>query len=461
MLSDEELKRKLESLSSVEFIQFTKACYHNLFVSKYYFDNSETIPIRVSNKLVINISGAQMREYLNVYLERFSTKKEQKDYKKFSETLTLCDGIFSSTRNRSVQRGVLLAQHNLNISSDGLRRFAYMNCILNKGMSLQEARAQFSALNKIYVILDGLTDLEKDVDIVQYIVELKRTNSYLLFQLRNHMDSYVRYRYSDCSLDEQKEQLELLETKLVAYEDRNTYKDGYRTIEELNLLEEARSTILDFTSSENKIEEYCHLHNISVNKFQRYVSIVKKYDSRLSEAYFNRAKLYKSQGFQNNSEIYNAILYYLKNGIQMESSQSREFDVLDYYYMFKKPLGELLKYLSYEKKNITGKDYYLLRTFVAKGANQKPLDLYNVMNTDVEYNCSRDLRGFPIKGTGRILLESEKEYIIKFLRDNEIPLTGKTYYIAVKRYLDNPPDVKKDDPVKLLKLCNVKLANNS
>ena len=40
------------------------------------------------------------------------------------------------------------------------------------------------------------------------------------------------------------------------------------------------------------------------------------------------------------------LLYYLKNGIQMESSQSREFDVLDYYYMFKKPLGELLKYLS-------------------------------------------------------------------------------------------------------------------
>lgn len=119
----------------------------------------------------------------------------------------------------------------------------------------------------------------------------------------------------------------------------------------------------------------------------------------------------------NTPDAIKQIVEYIKLGI-VENGVTRPFDIIDYYLIIKTPLNTIL---GTTKEQITNEEYVLLRAFVHD--NKDTL----INEPHIEKELSND---------------EEKNTIIIFLRNNNIPLNRKTYNIASRRYINGTLDLK-------------------
>lgn len=125
------------------------------------------------------------------------------------------------------------------------------------------------------------------------------------------------------------------------------------------------------------------------------------------------------------------LVLYLQNGI-IENDTVREFDIIDYYLIFNKPLEYILKAV----KAVSADAEKLLRIFYNQN-RPRLTTIQEIYSLNIEINCARDDKGFPIPGTGLMATSEEKTQIINYLISNNIPLTTVTYRIALNRYFNN------------------------
>lgn len=183
-------------------------------------------------------------------------------------------------------------------------------------------------------------------------------------------------------------------------------------------------------------KEFCKKVRISVSDFDFLIEVSKKYDEELYKRYIQKISFQTNQGYLQFASQLKMVISLIKNGIVDENGNVRKLDLLDYYLILQSDNDTI-----YEigQAVLTNQEMFLLRKFV--GANSKNIVSYDsieikkLLNEQVEINCQKDTKGFPVPGTGRIVAPEEKQFILGFLINNKVPLNNKTYNIAFKRYL--------------------------
>ena len=303
-------------------------------------------------------------------------------------------------------------------------------------------------IETIQELLDKLLKTEDEEEIYNLIESSIQNHIYK--EKSNHV-----YNYSYLIAKENyKELYNKLQNKLKIYKKIKDQKQKEILLKEketikINNLEIAKKTINLFIESEfTNIEEYCNFNNININTFNFYIDILKEYDQKLYELYESKCTITKQRNFLLLLNIGRKILFYLKNGI-LENDILREFDLLDYYLLTKTDKANLLKILNqYESNNV-----YLFINFIKKYKNSKLLkekDIKNILNSkdiiNVEFDCNNNI----IPNSGKEITKEEKQLVINFLKENDIPISNYTYDIALKRYLNGNLILDSQEKIKNL-----------
>ena len=177
--------------------------------------------------------------------------------------------------------------------------------------------------------------------------------------------------------------------------------------------------------------------------------LLKEFDLDTFERYQKREDIRREKYFSMHGDLVISLLDRLLNGVRHDD-EVRQFDILDYYLEFGVDLEELSYCIEFRKSDIKKSDYLLLRRFISTHKRDESLDIDLTLNTTTEINAKRNSKGYPIPGTGRVIERCEKEDIIMYLNSFNVPITIRTYNIALKRYLDGSSKLEKSNQ-KVLK----------
>lgn len=138
----------------------------------------------------------------------------------------------------------------------------------------------------------------------------------------------------------------------------------------------------------------------------------------------------------NQSDDIDKIVKMIKESIELPDGKQRKFDLLDYYQFINIPFVELQRMA---QGRISKSDYRYLMYFINQNKNDYSLDAMSIKKIYEEkyvIGAEFDKNNEPITGTGREITKEEKQNILFYLTENKIPLTKKTYGIAMRRYID-------------------------
>lgn len=234
----------------------------------------------------------------------------------------------------------------------------------------------------------------------------------LVDSLRSKIDIYLNYR----------KELKVRE------------KEVEKNLKEIQLLPFAIKYVNDFLLDDLNKEQFCQKNSIDLKYFDDCLAVLGKYNEDLYLKYKEKIDKQKSNRFAIISENIKRIIEYIKNGVQEDNNLSREFDIIDYYSITKLNFEEIEKM---GKNILSNEELRYLRTFISKNKMVKPINLNQIMNEKNIVGVQTDEKGNIIEGTGREITIDEKQEVINYLNNNNIPINTKTYRIALKRYINN------------------------
>lgn len=285
--------------------------------------------------------------------------------------------------------------------------------------------------------LNKLTNkvIETKKELLDNVLNSNETDSINLFQksiqIIHEKDIHSLY-------DKESEQQDLIK-KLTIYKE---YKQNHNDKKENDELILSETIVKGFIDSDfEQLSDYCKNLKISISKFNLFLNIVKEKNTSLHETCMNKINYLENKKIEYLILLSKTILDKIKNGI-LEQGQLREFDLLDYYFITNIDriiiLKTITKYLPEETKNyVSFLRKYLRPTLLTE--KQIKLLLNNKQIVDVLV----DSKGNPIIGTGREVTIQEKELVINYLKENNIPIIDDVYSIALNRYLKGTLNLEK------------------
>lgn len=210
-------------------------------------------------------------------------------------------------------------------------------------------------------------------------------------------------------------------------------------------------------------QKFCENNGLDVETFDRAKKLVSLYDKD-KHALLNKEQKVKDlirRKFI--SEQVEHIASLLKNGIELENGEIRNFDLIDYYECT--DLSPKQLYVSISSKRLLFGD---MATFDINGVKkylfnitsniflENPINIENKLGEILEYDCKKDANGRLIQGTGKQVTELEKISLIEYLASKRIPLNEGAYSAGIKRIMNKTFDVQDkkivNKDVKVLKL---------
>lgn len=257
---------------------------------------------------------------------------------------------------------------------------------------------------------------------------------YLLDVLITKVNIYKNYEREQINLI--KEQQEEFEQKLIQEQEKNFYLNG-KSVLKLFITEEF----------ENK-KQYCDNNKIEYEYFEKIIELSKKYDVETYKKYEEKIINQRNKRFNSILEIIEKIIYYLKNGIKCKNGIIREFDIIDYHMITKINFSELLKIIKESDRKFTASDLRIFQKFIQK---------YKAASKNNLNEITQILNHKNIETIGkRTINYSEREMIINFLKENNIPQNIITYRCCRNRYLNNILEIKENPKTKIRKLTSKK-----
>ncbi len=190
----------------------------------------------------------------------------------------------------------------------------------------------------------------------------------------------------------------------------------------------ARTLINDFINSKDTIVHYCNKNNINSWDFKNLINLLKLYDKELYDKY----KQYQA----NDKVIIDMKSIYECQKVLEQLKNNKKFDILDYFNITKLTLKECLKIINTINDQNKKEDIALFRNFCNK----------NILNhelNDKEIEILYDMKHtFLIKDSNGTTKEvsatmQDKKNVIRYLKNNDIPIYSKVYSIALKKYLSH------------------------
>lgn len=197
----------------------------------------------------------------------------------------------------------------------------------------------------------------------------------------------------------------------------------------------AVSIVINFINGKyDNTEKYCLDIQLEKTDFDKYLELVRQNDEQLYNKYLQHIESNKNKVYEDLLSKALIVINLIKNGVE-EKGAKRDFDLVDYYKYL--PLG-FDRMLRIFRENLDLDDYKLLSTYINKNKNDKELsdtEINNIYNMKTIVNVQLDEENKVIPGTGREITVEEKQNIVNYLRNNNIPVTNKTYNIIYRRWL--------------------------
>ena len=290
---------------------------------------------------------------------------------------------------------------------------------------------------KQYLILEKLLSLDDKKEVIEF---LDNSGIELNFLKSSIHDFLIRYHYTDYF-----ELKELLKQKIkyyFEYKNREKQQDTLQKKMEMNkekeILEAKKYITLFVENSHQTKVEFCLENNLSLKKFELYVSVIKANDLSLYKLYLDKIHSIIAQKYTLLLKNLEMITDLIKNGVK-EAECIRPFDLLDYYQITHLSRAEFLNILKNKKNNLPTTDVNLVLKFLRKYENSRILNKNDLISRIKEKDIigiEFDSNNNPIANTGRLVTKEEKVSVVNYLKENNIPLYDYCYDIALKRYIN-------------------------
>lgn len=288
------------------------------------------------------------------------------------------------------------------------------------------------------ILLDRINKLNNKDDIVTLLssCEFDSTSfSYLYNQGIKLYVSVVSQQYGDSKLEQElKDKLDYYWQKEFEKKQDIIRKTKYE--EALEYLYDAHLMIIEFISGEYiSKEEYCNIHDINTKYFDYIIKIIKDFlpnDYKLYDEYLQKSRAIR---YAKLKAFINKILECIKNGVKLEDGSTRPINPLDYYLMggtnYKNRENDVLDAAS---KIMSPTDYNYFYKFIKKLTIKKDWNTQSFLY-DVTYT-------YIINEETKVLSKGEKDRIISFLKENNIPINNMTCTYAIRQYIEGSIEIK-------------------
>lgn len=247
----------------------------------------------------------------------------------------------------------------------------------------------------------------------------KEETKKLIASLKEKIDKYEKFLAS-----EKKKEREV----------NKELKDGQSKQNKISSLEIAHKYVSEYIQGEYKtIEDFCSINNLERNTFPKYVKLIKEFNNELYEEYLTKIKKHQVTNF-------NLIIEDIINIIAVMKNNSN-FNILDYYLNthFRVDFERTFQ-IARTIPDIDNSDLVMLRTFYKKNENYQKnnfVAIKTLMDSKRLIGCKYDDAGKYIEGTGRQITQEEKNDIIIFLKENNIPINDRICNLAVTKFARN------------------------
>ena len=278
-------------------------------------------------------------------------------------------------------------------------------------------------INKIYTkpVYSALSKLCSEND-YERIAEI-------FYQEKVTVNDICNYCYCMRS-DLSKENQQKLEQKFLCCLDKVKARRMKEYLQNRAVSQPNYSVFYEYLNQDSNFKDFCTLKSISITNFRERAYSIK--DPLLAKQVLEKMQ----KDVQDNKDMKTCLckdlISQIKNGITINQVH-RNFNLFDYFYYF----GEYkIHQFMFHSLSLSPSEQTLLKKFFA------PLRCANRMNPDVvvhsvyEFHSKKDKNGYPIKGTGIIVSESELEEIVLLFNNKNIPLYDVVINMAIRCYVN-------------------------
>lgn len=285
--------------------------------------------------------------------------------------------------------------------------------------------------NLTYNILFDLLLRFDEIDDIVALIEYSKLD---VSSLSLKVDLYIRSYCQDKTQEEKRFIKLVLNKKINMYKEYVTRTSTGKSFNELrqeNSIKRSIEMVEDYINCEitfQNVTDYCRYYDIELDLFSHSVAILKKYVPNLYIKYKEKSSSNKISGDDLAKEVAQIVSHYILYGVPTENG-IRKFDLIDYFAMTNLKLDVVIK----ECIKIHGNSNNIFSKFLGvyrKYANDLSPSSRALTFSD-EICCKKDEDGFPIKGTGRVITNSEIRTIKKVFEQYNIPFS--LYKIAIDR----------------------------
>lgn len=294
--------------------------------------------------------------------------------------------------------------------------------------------------------LNRLIYTEDEEEIAKIIEESKCD----LAKLRQKVASFIRLFMSNLTEEEQKKLSESLNSKIkkesIKREEERKEKAKITAKEKATAKEQEKIILIESLFKpvlKNKMTDKELIRQISRPSYNRYLEALRKYSPDFYNKYMKKLEKDKqlSELMEKELDIEIKNIYnHIVNGIETEEGL-RDFDMVDYYKLYGKYNNYLIDYIRNNRHKLSTNEIKTLKAFHHLNVlNDEVLNTKRINDfkeTILEFNCQKDQYGYLIPNSGITISKEEKENMIKYLKDNKIPITNKTTRALINRYKAN------------------------
>lgn len=268
----------------------------------------------------------------------------------------------------------------------------------------------------------------------------KNFNSYLLEELNyipSKLNMYIDKKETKDYFDEESYQKLIkiagrFESWFINTHEERRINNKLEKHKNSGIEEKSRRLIEEFIQNEYTIEEFTKVKEIDSSEFQRALKVVGSCDLELYNQYSSLQLERNKKRFRLLSVSLQEIAFLVNDGISLDDNTTRRFDLIDYYQRTSLNTNQLIKVLN--NISLTSQEKRTILSFISKFKRDQPLDISSTLESTVEINLKRDEQGNLIPGSGRIVTRQEKQSIIDWIKENNLPCTRFLYRDAFNRY---------------------------
>ena len=272
--------------------------------------------------------------------------------------------------------------------------------------------------------LDKILSYNSDVDAINYMISNNYTTTNFIRDL-DYIRPIANKVYSASDYQRLNHLLELYR----AFNKQRKILEKEKTKEEFNksMLEDARKRVKnvidnDLSSADSKDIEV-------ISKLD--LSLYEEYKKYISQNQAQRYAVIVSKGKR--------IISLILNGIDVDNDKKRPFDIVDYFTFTKILPAQMFNII---KSYLSPKERIIFKKFETRYEKMQNLDLRRLYSAKQVFGAKLDENGNIIEGTGRIITDYEKQNIVIYMKNNNLPLYSSVYQALFLRwqkgYLEMP-----------------------